>query len=112
MASAKVTLFESNSNAVNRTQCFLLKQLSPVTEPKAAQMAEWNAFYQNEEEEEAQEEGEQSGGEMKTYSIHTVTSTSNNKGNSGALYHTDLVIFLSTKLIIHVIAVTIGCNQF
>ncbi|XP_072229511.1 X-ray repair cross-complementing protein 6 [Leuresthes tenuis] len=28
-------------------------------------MAEWNAFYQNEEEEEAQEEGEQSGGEYR-----------------------------------------------
>lgn len=29
-------------------------------------MAEWNAFYRNDEDEEEQEEGEQSGGEMKT----------------------------------------------
>uniref|UniRef100_A0A671TZ73 DNA helicase n=1 Tax=Sparus aurata TaxID=8175 RepID=A0A671TZ73_SPAAU len=32
--------------------------LNPLTEPEAAQMAEWNAYYRNEDEEEEQEEGE------------------------------------------------------
>lgn len=44
---------------------YLIELLNPLTEPKAVLMAEWNAFYQNEDEEEGQEEGEQYGGKMK-----------------------------------------------
>lgn len=40
----------------------LIELLNPLTEIKAAHMAEWNAFYRNEDDEEEQEEGEQSGG--------------------------------------------------
>lgn len=37
--------------------------------PKQVEMPEWNEFYQNEDDEEAQEEGEQSGGEMKAFTL-------------------------------------------
>jgi hypothetical protein len=35
-------------------------------------MAEWNAYYHNEEEDEDQEEGEESGGICKPYSFPTI----------------------------------------
>lgn len=33
-------------------------------------MAEWNAYYRNDDEEEGQEEGDQPGGEMKASHLH------------------------------------------
>lgn len=35
----------------------------PLTGPKAVLMAEWNAYYRNEDDEEGQEDGEEAGGE-------------------------------------------------
>lgn len=47
-----------------------LIELYPLTEPKAVPMAEWNAYYRNDDEEEGQEEGDQPGGEMKASHLH------------------------------------------
>lgn len=35
----------------------------PLTGPKAVLMAEWNAYYRNEDDEEGQDDGEEAGGE-------------------------------------------------
>lgn len=47
-----------------KMQGVLLKRLHPVTESRAGQMAEWNAYYQNEDEEQEQEDAELSGGKQ------------------------------------------------
>lgn len=50
-------------------------------------MAEWNAYYQNEEEEEYQEEGEQSAGEIKKNILITSLTSNVKQRKSGATLH-------------------------
>lgn len=52
----------------------LVFTVNPETGLKAAPMAEWNAYYQNEDEEGEEEEGEHSGRKRKTVTLCLFTS--------------------------------------
>lgn len=42
-----------------------MDRLNPWTEPKAVLMADWNTYYRNDDDDEGQDEGEETGGEMR-----------------------------------------------